>query len=220
MSAEERQKLIVARVRELFAQRGLDGATTRELARAAGVSEGLLFKHFPTKQALYQAMLDSIAKELPQDVHRTLDLPPSTQTLIAIVHSLATMFLSRHPEEVDDVARMYLRSLAGDGVFADVLLRKPYEDLIPRLEKSMDAAIVSGDIVDSPVPRRARAWFTERLIFVLMAELLPRDRDLKFGASRDTIVRDATWFVLRGIGLSEEVIRSHFHTGAAPQREV
>ena len=40
MSREERRKLILIKVRELFAQKGLQGATTRELAQAAGISEG------------------------------------------------------------------------------------------------------------------------------------------------------------------------------------
>lgn len=46
MSFDERQKLIIMRVREVFASKGLEGATTRELAKAAGVSEGLLFTLF------------------------------------------------------------------------------------------------------------------------------------------------------------------------------
>jgi AcrR family transcriptional regulator len=210
MAFEQRQKLIIGQVRELFAHKGLEGSTTRELARAAGVSEGLLFKHFPTKEALYKAMLDSIEKELPQEVGRTMDLPPSTATLIAIVHSLVSMFLSAHPEEMDDMARMYLRSLAGDGEFARVLLKKPYEELIPRLEESIRAAIDSGDIEDSPVHPRLRAWFTDRLTFMLMAEHLPPEPVLDYGASRRELVRDVVWFLMRAIGLREEVIRRNY----------
>jgi TetR/AcrR family transcriptional regulator, transcriptional repressor of aconitase len=213
MSFERRQKLIITRVRELFAHKGLEGATTRELSKAAGVSEGLLFKHFPTKQALYQAMLDSIEKDLPDVVHKTLELSPSTSTLVSIVHKLAEMFLSEHPEEIDDVARMYLRSLAGDGEFAQVLLKKPYELLIPRLEESIKAAIASGDLIDSPVPPRLRAWFTDRLAFMLMAEHLPGKPVLDYDASRESLTRDLVWFLLRGIGLKEEVIRSHYPAG-------
>ena len=38
----------------LFARNGFAGTTTREIARAAGVSEALVFQHFPSKAALYQ----------------------------------------------------------------------------------------------------------------------------------------------------------------------
>ncbi|GAA1947724.1 TetR/AcrR family transcriptional regulator [Kitasatospora viridis] len=41
---------------EVFTERGL-GVTTEEIARAAGVGVGTLFRHFPTKEALLQAVL-------------------------------------------------------------------------------------------------------------------------------------------------------------------
>ena len=56
LSGNERRAAIVKAVREVFAEKGFDGTTTRELAAAAGVSEALLFKHFPNKEALYSAM--------------------------------------------------------------------------------------------------------------------------------------------------------------------
>jgi len=52
LSSEERRADIVKAVRRVFAEKGFDGTTTRELAYAAGVSEALLFKHFPHKEAL------------------------------------------------------------------------------------------------------------------------------------------------------------------------
>ena len=42
---------------ELFAAKGFNGTTTREIAKTAGISEALVFKYFPTKRALYAAIL-------------------------------------------------------------------------------------------------------------------------------------------------------------------
>jgi AcrR family transcriptional regulator len=56
-SAQERQAGIIATAASLFAARGFTGTTTREIAKAAGCSEALVFKHFPTKRALYAAIL-------------------------------------------------------------------------------------------------------------------------------------------------------------------
>jgi len=56
-SGQERQAGIIAAAAALFARRGFTGATTREIAKAAGCSEALVFKHFPTKRALYAAIL-------------------------------------------------------------------------------------------------------------------------------------------------------------------
>src|ERR1700747_1890747 len=63
MSSEERRAAIIKAVRRVFAEKGFDGTTTRELAVAAGVSEALLFKHFPNKEALYSAMQISCCNE-------------------------------------------------------------------------------------------------------------------------------------------------------------
>ena len=59
LSSRERKADIIQAVRRVFAEKGFDGTTTRELAEAAGVSEALLFKHFPNKEALYLAMQTS-----------------------------------------------------------------------------------------------------------------------------------------------------------------
>jgi AcrR family transcriptional regulator len=42
---------------ELFAEKGFRGATTREMARHLGISEALMFKYFPSKEALYRAII-------------------------------------------------------------------------------------------------------------------------------------------------------------------
>jgi TetR/AcrR family transcriptional regulator len=59
MSASDRRTQLVDTALDIFSQKGFNGATTREIAAAAGVTEAIIFRHFPTKQALYQAVLES-----------------------------------------------------------------------------------------------------------------------------------------------------------------
>ncbi|MBF2063843.1 MAG: TetR/AcrR family transcriptional regulator [Calothrix sp. C42_A2020_038] len=49
--AQTRNRILQAAQR-LFAAQGFDGTTTRDLAQAAGVAEGTLFRHFPNKKAI------------------------------------------------------------------------------------------------------------------------------------------------------------------------
>jgi AcrR family transcriptional regulator len=56
-TGRERQASIIAAAAALFAQKGFNGTTTREIAKTAGISEALVFKHFPTKRALYAAII-------------------------------------------------------------------------------------------------------------------------------------------------------------------
>ncbi len=56
-SGQERQASLISTAASLFAANGFKGTTTKEIAKAAGISEALLFKYFPTKRALYAAIL-------------------------------------------------------------------------------------------------------------------------------------------------------------------
>ncbi|MBD2092346.1 TetR/AcrR family transcriptional regulator [Microcoleus sp. FACHB-1515] len=52
----ETQTRILQAAQRLFARRGFDGTTTRDLAQAAGVAEGTLFRHFENKKAILVAV--------------------------------------------------------------------------------------------------------------------------------------------------------------------
>jgi AcrR family transcriptional regulator len=71
MSADERRSHLIGVALHLFATKGFRGTTTREIAQAAGVSEGVIFRHFPTKEALYVAILDE--RRRGQGMDRPLD---------------------------------------------------------------------------------------------------------------------------------------------------
>jgi AcrR family transcriptional regulator len=51
-SETETRNRILQAAQRLFARRGYDGTTTRDLAQAAGVAEGTLFRHFENKKAI------------------------------------------------------------------------------------------------------------------------------------------------------------------------
>src|ERR1700730_12205745 len=91
LSSEERRAAILKAVRRVFAEKGFDGTTTRELADAAGISEALLFKHFPHKEALFSAMQHSCCNEQDHGRYERLKtLEPSASTLVLMVHFLVS----------------------------------------------------------------------------------------------------------------------------------
>jgi len=57
MSAETTRDKIQEASLKLFSQKGFLGATTREIAREAGVAEVTLFRHFPSKEALFEEVI-------------------------------------------------------------------------------------------------------------------------------------------------------------------
>ena len=64
LPAAERRAAIVDAALEVFGKRSYAGATTAEIARAAGVSEPILYRHFASKRDLYCACLEAMASRL------------------------------------------------------------------------------------------------------------------------------------------------------------
>jgi AcrR family transcriptional regulator len=58
LSAAERRKRILDVSRELFARQSFHATTTRDIARAGGVSDALLYTYFTSKQQVLEAILD------------------------------------------------------------------------------------------------------------------------------------------------------------------
>ena len=58
LAATDRRRQLLDSALDLFAAKGFEGTTTKEIAAAAGVTEAIIFRHFPSKEALYSAVLD------------------------------------------------------------------------------------------------------------------------------------------------------------------
>jgi TetR/AcrR family transcriptional regulator len=57
MPAEERRAAVLETACRVFSRGTYHGTTTAEIARAAGVSEPILYRHFPSKRDLYLACI-------------------------------------------------------------------------------------------------------------------------------------------------------------------
>src|SRR5713101_4338361 len=69
--AERNKKLIVEAAREVFATAGL-AAPIDEIAQRAGVGTGTLYRHFPTKEALFEAVVIGRVEDLVEEARRLI----------------------------------------------------------------------------------------------------------------------------------------------------
>src|SRR5580700_226921 len=67
LPATDRRRQLLETALDLFSRKGFGGTTTKEIAAAASVTEAIIFRHFPTKQALYTAVLDSRTEDCLHD---------------------------------------------------------------------------------------------------------------------------------------------------------
>lgn len=57
LSAEERQEEIIKAAVELAGEQGVDNVTTQDMANAVGITQGAIFRHFPTKDMIWLAVI-------------------------------------------------------------------------------------------------------------------------------------------------------------------
>lgn len=217
LSAEQRRAEIINAARQAFAEKGFDGTTTRELATAAGVSEALMFKHFPNKEALYTAMQMACCNEkMFDEIVRLEALEPSASTLVQLVHFLVSRVLfdaERYPDKAVH-ARLMLRSLTEDGEFVRMWLQSMPSRFNQLMAGCLKAAVSAGDAHDGPVLPELGAWFAHHLSAMIRTYQLPQTPVLDYGVSREKLVEQIAWFTLRGMGLKEAVISQYYNPEA------
>ena len=214
MSGAERRAAIIRTAQTVFVEKGFYRTTTRELAEAAGVSEALLFKHFPSKADLYSAIQTSCFEE---EGSRTLDwlqsLEPSTSALVFLVHDLASHLLGGQPDERKrSFIHLVLRSLMDEGEFARFAIRGGPFHWVQKVEQCIEAARAAGDMVDGPVGANLGGWCAHQLMAGMMMHFLPADPVIDYGVPRAELVQQVIWFCLRGMGMKEEAIRRHYES--------
>lgn len=94
---------------ELFAAKGYDGTSLRQIADRAGIKQPGLYNHFAGKQALYEAVLfralNPMAEALSTHMESASSLPEYTD-----LPAIMTDLLLQHPQ----MAALFNRALQGD----------------------------------------------------------------------------------------------------------
>jgi AcrR family transcriptional regulator len=75
-AAARREQLLEVAL-EQFAEKGVAGSTIREIAQAAGITEGLIYHYFPSKMALLEAVMErySLDREVVTMIPAAAALP-------------------------------------------------------------------------------------------------------------------------------------------------
>ena len=81
--SDDRTALILESVKRAFAEKGFDGASMQDLARAAGMSAGNFYRYFPSKDAIVSAMIMRDLAEVKADFACLLASPDPAEALFA-----------------------------------------------------------------------------------------------------------------------------------------
>ena len=97
-SAADRREQILKVATRVFARRGFQGTTTRQIAQHSGVTEALIFRHFPSKEHLYWAVIERklIAAASAAQMREALSSAGSDREALA---SVAAQILERRAKD-------------------------------------------------------------------------------------------------------------------------
>jgi len=217
MTSDLRRQLILGAAKRCFARHGYTGTTTKSVAAAAAISEALLFKHFPSKAALYAEILSDECEADPA-LMELLEREPSTATLVELIRCMVEHFLhiaDGPDQEEAQRLRLMATSQLDDGEFARLLYAK-IETLIGAIfVAALERAVAAGDARPCSGDPLNLFWFAHHSVMTAALTRLPATPCLTYGKAED-LERQLCEFLLRGIGLNDAAIASHLgHNQAA-----
>jgi AcrR family transcriptional regulator len=111
LPADERRAAVLDTACRVFARCSYRGATTAEIAREAGVTEPILYRHFASKQALYLACIESAWQRVRAAWDEAVAAEPDPR---AWTSAMSSAFLD-FKEQRSAVAQLWLRALTETG---------------------------------------------------------------------------------------------------------
>ncbi len=217
MTGDLRRQLILGAAKRCFSRHGFAGTTTKSVAAAAAISEALLFKHFPSKAALYAEILAEECEADPE-LANLLGQEPSTATLVELVKSMVSHFLgiSDGPDEEEaQRLRLMVTSHLDDGEFARLLYAKVEKLIGDMFVASLERAIEAGEASRVGSHPINLFWFAHHTVMSAALTRLSATHCLSYGDS-SRLDRQLCEFLLRGIGLNEAAIVSHLDRQLIP----
>lgn len=153
-SKSRRQRLLDAAL-TIFTEQGYYATPIDDIARASETSKGGVYFHFPSKQALFLALLDESSAALLDKVETAMAAEPDPlrrgeAALFAVITSFAEHRL---------LARLLLVEAAGAGRDFDRALSEMHERFAMLIASCLDEAVTMGSIAPLDTQFAARAWY-------------------------------------------------------------
>ena len=140
LPADERRAATVEAVINLAAEQNPSDITTTAIAQRMGLTQGALFRHFPTKDAILEAVMTWVAERLLSRVDRAAQNVTSPLAALEAVFMAHIDFVSEHP----GVPRMLFGELQRPG---ETLPKRMVQTLIQRYGEHLRHLLERGKAI-------------------------------------------------------------------------
>jgi TetR/AcrR family transcriptional regulator len=131
---------LLSAAERLFADRGIAGARTQEIAAAAGVNKALLHYYFDSKEKLYWAVLEHLFAQLTASLTHAFDSRATPRQALYRFLTAYLEFLQTHPS----YPRLIQREVMSRGPFLRRVVARYFRPLYRRLAQFLRAGIRQG----------------------------------------------------------------------------
>lgn len=147
-SADATRDRIVCAATELFSERSFDGATTRDIATRADVTQPLVHYHFHSKEELWRAAVDALFERLNQTLdERMLGLRGVDEiTSAKLLVREFIVFSARNPQ----LHRIIMQESKADSSRMDYLVDRHVRSIYQRTSEMFESLSRAGALPDIP----------------------------------------------------------------------
>jgi AcrR family transcriptional regulator len=173
-AAAARREQILETALGLFAERGFDGTSTRQIAKEVGVAEGLIFHYFPTKASLLTAILEDRLegrKAFRARLRPLLD-DAGSESVSEVLGAVASGWLATLRRDEEIVVVLFTAAQTNPEVWHawQGLIREGTELLTGYLAARVDAGELRKDL---PLETAATMFVSSLMIFFLTRRRIP-----------------------------------------------
>lgn len=132
-----RQEILEAALQAFYA-RGMTATRMEDVARAAGLSKGALYLYFRSKEALFEALIETVAKPNLARVEAVIRSAPSAKAALEGLAALAPRVIR------DTDAPKLLKIMVGDAVEFPDLLRSYRQEVVDRMLNALAGMLAAA----------------------------------------------------------------------------
>lgn len=172
LPAETRRAVTVEAVIELAAERDPGEITTAAIASHMKLTQGALFRHFPSKDAIWEAVMEWVAERLLARVDRAAAQAASPLAALQAIFLAHADFVAEHP----GVPRMLFGELQrAEATPAKRLVRALLERYGERIRSRLEAGKAAGEVSAALDIDAAVTLFVGTLQGLIMQSMLAGD---------------------------------------------
>ncbi|SNS86898.1 transcriptional regulator, TetR family [Sphingomonas laterariae] len=222
LSSSDRRDSIIEAATGVFARSGFSGAKTLDIARAANVSEALVFRHFPNKVAIYRAVLRTIIRSQDETLKVLSGTTPDAGGIIDLLRRTFLHSLLGKDAHNAQGTRIYFSSLGGDGTYASLAYRRSMRLWLDPLAVAMEEARKAGDITGQPMPPHNAFIFIEHVSSIMLVSRTHEPGIIPYEGDDEQLLENAVRFCARGLGMTDAAIERHrdLMRTAAPDKAI